>query len=152
MNRLKQDEWFIISPIFTGNRVKYCNGKFISQVKVNKPIKKDLRTLSKCWGNPNKVLDGQIVDGSKFIIWDAISKDSPYKDSFHNRLETDINIESYRIQELKLKHIRILPIHYIGNNPNVIPKKLIEIKKLGFSGIQIIRDLPFGELNPIIYT
>ena len=152
MNRLKQGEWFIISPILDGDKAMYNDGEISSPAEINKPIKKDLKTLAKCWNGQNKILDGQIVDGAGFVIMDAISENSPHRDSYSGRLATEINIESLRIQALNLKHIRILPIHHIGDDPSVIPKKLEEIKALGFSGIQVIRDLPFGELNPIIYT
>lgn len=156
MNKLNQGEFFIISPILDGYQAIYTGGKLSYHKEIDKteikPIKNDLKTLSKCWGDNGKTLDGKIVDGTGFIIYDAVTDNTSRQERYSDRLANEINIESYRIQALNLKHIRILPIHYIGNDQSKIPEYLNRAKELGFKGIQIIRDEAFGELNPIICT
>lgn len=144
MNNIK---WFIVTPTMENDGITYRDGKFVNdngEVFPAQEIQNDMKVLEKYFGKP-KIVNG-IIDDSNFIIYDAANAEQPTSSSYRKRLKFVCKI-SCAIDILGLENIQTLPIYYIGSDQNEIPKCLDYAKKNGYSGVTILRDLPFGEIN-----
>lgn len=140
-------EWFIITPTMDNDGITYKDGKFLNREQEVFPLKEiqnDMQVLEKYFGNP-KIING-VLDESNFIIYDAANAEQPTSTSYKKRLKFVLKI-SCAIDILGLENIQTLPIYYIGSDKNEIPKYLEYAKQNGYSGVTILRDLPFGEIS-----
>lgn len=141
--------YFIITPSINGEGIVYKNRHIISECNNTdiQAIKQALKEVEKLCGSTSKVIEG-LVNNNTFVIRDvAIVQDAITMKSFIRRIDKYISRMSLAIETLGLPNIETLQIYYKGNDESEIPKWLEYAQSQGYKGIEILKDVPFGEVE-----